>query len=97
MRSSLLYLFETWLACTVFGLAALAPMRRSFRDLWLPAAPALGAAFLVVTLHTTSVFVGVRVGVFVVMVPAHEGFHDAGKKEDGSVSTGAQPDNLAAA
>ena len=70
MSSSLLHLLEAWLVCTVFGLAVLAPMRRSFRDLWLPAAPVLGAAFLVVTLHTTSLFVGVDVGVYIVLAPA---------------------------
>jgi len=70
MRSSLLHLFEAWLVCTVFGLAVLAPLRRSFRELWLPAAPVLGAAFLVVTLHTTSLFVGVNVGVYIVLAPA---------------------------
>ena len=70
MRSSVLYLFEAWLLCTAFGLAVLAPLRRAMRDLWLPASPVLGAAFLVVVLHTTSVVVGTRVGIYLAVLPA---------------------------
>ena len=70
MRSSLLYLAEAWLVCTFFGLAALAPLRRSFRDLWLPAAPVLGGAFLVVTLHWTSLQWGTPAGMRIAFVLA---------------------------
>lgn len=67
MQSTLLYLFEAWAVCTFIGLAVLAPLRQRFRDLWLPAAPVLGAAFLVVGLHWTSVVWGTATGIWVVL------------------------------
>src|SRR5436190_5103118 len=64
MRSTLLYLLEAWAVCTLVGLAVLAPLRQRFRDLWLPASPVLGAAFLVIGLHWTSIAWGTATGIW---------------------------------
>jgi hypothetical protein len=67
MRSTLLYLLEAWAVCTLVGLAVLAPLRQRFRDLWLPASPVLGAAFLVIGLHWTSIAWGTATGIWLML------------------------------
>lgn len=67
MRATLLHLGQAWLVCAVVGVAALTPLRRAWRSLWLPAAPVVGAAFLVVALHATTLLVPVRIGVYVAL------------------------------
>jgi hypothetical protein len=67
MRSTLLYLLQAWVVCTLVGLAVLAPLRQRLRDLWLPASPVLGVAFLVVGLHWTSIAWGTATGIWLVL------------------------------
>ena len=57
-----------FLLLTVLGLAVLAPLRRTgSRQVWLPAAPLLGAALTAVVLSATSWVLPVRWGVLVVI------------------------------
>lgn len=66
MTHLLLVVAASWLLLGALGVAAIAPLRREHRDLWLPAAPVLGAAFLVAVLSSTSWWLSVPGGLVVV-------------------------------
>ena len=68
MRALALLIAADLVLLTVMGLVVLAWLPMPWRARLLPAAPALGAAILVVALHATSLVVGVRTGTVVVVV-----------------------------
>ena len=57
-----------WALLALVGVLVLTPLRRAHWRVWLPAAPAVGAAFLAVTLHLTSGFAPIWVGLIVVVL-----------------------------
>jgi hypothetical protein len=59
-----------WSLLTVVGLLVLAAVRPELRNKLMPAAPLVGAAFLVVGLHGTGLFLPVRFGLPVVALAA---------------------------
>ena len=60
--------YLNWLLLSIVGVLVLTPLRRAHWVAWLPAAPVVGAAFLAVTLHLTSGFAPIWVGLIVVLV-----------------------------
>jgi hypothetical protein len=70
MIGGVVFLLVSLTLLTVLGLAVLAPMRRSHREVLLPAAPVLGAALLAVVLSSTSYLVPAGGGVVVTLVVA---------------------------
>ena len=57
-----------WVLLALVGVLVLTPLRQAHWRAWLPAAPAVGAAFLAVTLHLTSGFAPIWVGLIVVVL-----------------------------
>lgn len=65
-----LLVMAAWGLLTLVGGMVLAGLRPTLRNQLLPAAPLVGAAFLVVALHATGLFLSVRQGLAVVLVAA---------------------------
>ncbi|KQS73418.1 hypothetical protein [Modestobacter sp. Leaf380] len=62
MLQTVVLIAVSWLLLSLVGAVCLAPVSAEVRRKLLPAAPLVGAAFLVVVLHTTGVFFSVRAG-----------------------------------